>query len=215
MQFNFNTLLIPLASSMVGLIPVLINLSANFLDKKSLMARRNNEMNYVNQRVTFLTSWYQLQKEISRPEHLQAIKDMVSLELKDVYDDLTDALIDADKLSQQRQELMIRYKKTNAFRRFLLLYTPYNFGGWMYHTLFYMTLIPWATFLGYEVYQYVQTGSLFQNQLYLYAGIALTVLVILFRILGRGAAKSTEQRLATLDRKTIPLGRQATSTTPS
>jgi len=215
MEFNFNTLLIPLASSMVGLIPVLINLTASFFDKKSLIARRSNELNYVNQRVAFLTSWYNLQKEISKPEHLQAIKDMVSVELKDVYDDLTDALIDADKLSQQRQELIMRYKKTNSFRRFFLLYTPYNFGGWLYHTLFYMTLIPWVTFLGYEVYQYFQTGALFENQLYLYAGISLTVLVILFRILGRGAAKSTEQRLATLDRKTIPLGRHAPSTPSS
>jgi hypothetical protein len=93
------------------------------------------------------------------------------------------------------------------------MYTPYNFGGWLYHTLFYMSLIPWALVLGFGVYQYVQTHVWFENQLYLYAGIALTVLIMLFRILGRGAAKSTEQRLATLERKTIPLGRQAPAAT--
>jgi len=35
-NINFNSLLIPLASSMVGLIPLLINLTVNYLDKKAL-----------------------------------------------------------------------------------------------------------------------------------------------------------------------------------
>jgi hypothetical protein len=215
MNFDFDKLIIPLASSMVGLIPVLINITVGFLDKKSQMARRNNELNYVNQRVTFLTSWYQLQREVSKPDQMSGIKDMVSQELKDVYEDLADALVESDRLLQQRHELLARYHNMNGFRKFFLLYTPYNIGGWLYHTLFYMTLMPWLVLLGYEVYQYVQTQVWFENELYLYAGIGLTILVVLFRMFGRGAAKSTEQRLATLERKTIPLGKSATSSASS
>ena len=66
MDFDFDKLIIPLASSMVGLIPVLINITVGFLDKKSQMARRNNELSYVNQRLSFLTNWYQLQKEVTK-----------------------------------------------------------------------------------------------------------------------------------------------------
>jgi hypothetical protein len=215
MNFDFDKLVIPLASSMVGLIPVLINITVGFLDKKSQMARRNNELNYVNQRVTFLMSWYQLQKEVGKPDQMSGIKDMVSQELKDVYEDLADALVESDRLLQQRHELLERYRNMGGFRKFFLLYTPYNVGGWLYHTLFYMTLTPWLVLLGYEIYQYTQTQVWFENELYLYACIGLTVLVTLFRIFGRGAAKSTEQRLATLERKTIPLGKSVSSSAAS
>ena len=215
MDFDFDKLVIPLASSMVGLIPVLINITVGFLDKKSQMARRNNELNYVNQRVTFLMSWYQLQKEVGKPDQMSGIKDMVSQELKDVYEDLADALVESDRLLQQRHELLERYRNMGGFRKFFLLYTPYNVGGWLYHTLFYMTLTPWLVLLGYEIYQYTQTQVWFENELYLYACIGLTVLVTLFRIFGRGAAKSTEQRLATLERKTIPLGKSVSSSAAS
>ena len=215
MNFDFDKLVIPLASSMVGLIPVLINITVGFLDKKSQMARRNNELNYVNHRVTFLMSWYQLQKEVGKPDQMSGIKDMVSQELKDVYEDLADALVESDRLLQQRHELLERYRNMGGFRKFFLLYTPYNVGGWLYHTLFYMTLTPWLVLLGYEIYQYVQTQVWFENELYLYACIGLTVLVTLFRIFGRGAAKSTEQRLATLERKTIPLGKSVSSSAAS
>ena len=215
MNFDFDKLIIPLASSMVGLIPVLINLTVGFLDKKSQMARRNNELNYVNQRVTFLTSWYQLQKEVGKPDQMSGIKDMVSQELKDVYEDLADALVESDRLLQQRHELLERYRNMGGFRKFFLLYTPYNVGGWLYHTLFYMTLTPWLVLLGYEIYQYIQTQVWFENELYLYACIGLTVHVTLFRMFGRGAAKSTEQRLATLERKTIPLSKSVSSSAAS
>lgn len=215
MNFDFDKLIIPLASSMVGLIPVLINITVGFLDKKSQMARRNNELSYVNQRVTFLMSWYQLQKEVGKPDQMSGIKDMVSQELKDVYEDLADALVESDKLLQQRHELLERYRNMGGFRKFFLLYTPYNVGGWLYHTLFYMTLTPWLVLLGYEIYQYIQTQVWFENELYLYVCIGLTVLVTLFRMFGRGAAKSTEQRLATLERKTIPLGKSVSSSAAS
>jgi hypothetical protein len=194
---------------MVGLIPVLINITVNMLDKRGHIARRNNELNYVNQRLTFLMGWYQLQKEVNSLEQLSAIRGVVARDLNEVYEDLTDALVESERLSQERQELIQRFKNTNAFRRFFLLYTPYNIGGWLYHTLYYMCLIPWLTLLGYEIYQFVQTKNWFEDPLYLYAGIGLTVLIILFRMFGRGAAKSTEQRLATIERKTTPLGKSS------
>jgi len=211
MNNNLPPWLIPLASSMVGLIPVLINITVNYLDKRSHMARRNNELNYVNQRLTFLVGWYQLQKEVSGPDKMSTIKELVARDLTDVYEDLADALVESDKLSQERHELLMRFKNMNGFRRFFLLYTPYNVGGWLYHTLYYMSLIPWLLFVGYEIYQYVLTKIWFKDPMYLYAGIGLTVLVILFRLFGRGAAKSTEQRLATLERKTSPLGKSTSA----
>jgi hypothetical protein len=211
MNTNFPPWLIPLASSMVGLIPVLINITVNTLDKRSSLAKRTNELNYVNQRLTFLMGWYQLQKEVNKPEQISAIQGMVARDLDDVYKHLTFSMAEADVLSQEQEELLTRFQKMNAFRRFFLLYTPYNAGGWLYHTLYYMCLIPWLTLLGYEIYQYMQTKVWFANEMYLYAAIGLTLLVIIFRMFGRGAAKSKEQQLATVDRKTKPLSKSSAS----
>lgn len=206
-MITFDKLIIPLASSMVGLIPVLINLLVNTLDKRSHVAKRNAALMYLNQRVGFLTSWFQLQKEVSGQEQLAKIKSMMTNELTDVYEEFAEALLEVEQESQERRELLTRVKSTNAFRRFFLLYTPYNTSGWLYHTLYYMSILPLLMILGYEVSRYLQTGLWFQNipQESLYVGVILIVLVVLFRIFGRRAARSVEERMATLDRKTSPL----------
>jgi hypothetical protein len=65
MDFSIDKLILPLASSMVGLIPVLINLTVNRADRKSKTARLNNFLQQTNQRVGFLNTWFNLQKEVS------------------------------------------------------------------------------------------------------------------------------------------------------
>ena len=200
-----------LAPSFVGLVPFLINLFVNWLDKRSHFARRNAELNYVNQRVSFLMNWYMVQKEVGDQEQMPKIKSLLVDELRDVYEEFTDALVEADNLAKQRQELIQRFKNTNAFRRFLLFYTPYSASGWLYHTLYYMCLFPLLVVISIELYEYFGNGAFVVDPVYLYAGIALAIFVLFFRWLGRRAAKPVEQRLATIDRKTNPLGKSASS----
>ena len=210
-MLTLDKLIIPLASSMVGLIPVLINLLVNSLDKRSQTAKRNASLTYLNQRVGFLTTWFQLQKDINNQDQLGKIKTLVSNELMDIYEEFAGALLEADEESAQRRELMQRVRSTNGFRRFFLLYTPYNASGWLYHTLYYMSILPLFMILGYEISKYLQSGQWFQNisPENLYVGVVLVVLVALFRMFGRRAAKGMEDRMATLDRKTSPLAKAA------
>lgn len=206
-MFTFDKLIIPLASSMVGLIPVLINILVNTLDKRSHIAKRNAALMYLNQRVGFLTSWFQIQKEVNNQEQLARIKSMMSNELTDVYEEFAEALLEVEKESMERHELLSRVKSTNGFRRFFLLYTPYTTSGWLYHTLYYMSILPLLMILGYEIFKYLQSGLWFQNipTEYLYVGGLLIFLVLLFRWFARRAARVVEERMATLDRKTSPL----------
>jgi hypothetical protein len=208
-MLTFDKLIIPLASSMVGLIPVLINLLVNALDKRGHVARRNAALTYLNQRVGFLTSWFQLQKEINNQEQLLKIKGMMSNELTDIYEEFAEALLEVEKESLERRELLARVKRTNGFRRFFLLYTPYNTSGWLYHTLYYMSILPLFMIVGYEISKYLQSGAWFQNipTEYLYVGGVLIFLVLLFRGFARRAATVVEDRMATLDRKTSPLSK--------
>jgi hypothetical protein len=171
MEFDFDKLLLPLASSMVGLIPVLIKLTADWADRKSKTARLNTFLQQTNHRVGFLNTWFNLQKEVSSPEQLSQIRNKTPL------------------------------------KRFLLIYQPYNTRGWLFHTLFYMSILPLVVGLGYVIFQFVQTQAWMQNipQEYLYGDVALLSLMLIFRWLGRRAAKEIEERLATLARKTAPL----------
>lgn len=210
-MLTFDKLIIPLASSMVGLIPVLINILVNTLDKRSHIAKRNTALTYLNQRVGFLTNWFLLQKEVNNQEQLSKIKGMMSSELTDIYEEFAEALLEVEKESMERRGLLARVKGTNGFRRFFLLYTPYNAGGWLYHTLYYMSILPLLMILGYEISQYLQSGVWFQNipTEYLYVGGVLILLVLLFHGLARRAARAVEERMATLDRKTSPLSKAA------
>lgn len=142
MEFNFDRILLPLATSMVGLIPVLINLAAGWADRKSKVARMNAFLQQTNQRMGFLQSWFNLQKEVSSPEQLSQIKGALSEELQEIYESLAEALLDSYNETSHRRELMSRYKKTTPLRRFLLLYSPYNTRGWLFHTLYYMCILP-------------------------------------------------------------------------
>jgi hypothetical protein len=70
-----------------------------------------------------------------------------------------------------------------------------------------MCILPLGVGVGYIVYQYLQTNTWMENipQEYMYAGVALIALLLIFRWFGRMAAKEIEGRLATIARKTEPL----------
>jgi hypothetical protein len=207
MEFNIDKLLLPFATSMVGLIPVLINLAAGWADRKSKVARMHAFLQQTNQRMGFLQSWFNLQKEVSSPEQLSQIKGALAEELQDIYESLAEALLDSYSETDHRRELMSRYKKTTPLRRFLLLYSPYNARGWLFHTLYYMCILPIIFGVGYVIYQFMQTNTWIENipQEYMYAGVALLALLFIFRWFGRLAAWDVEGRLATISRKTVPL----------
>ena len=210
-MLTFDKLIIPLASSMVGLIPVLINLTVNWLDKKSHRAQRDAEINYANQRAMFLMNWFNLQKETAQPDHMQRVREVMSDELRDMFEEYAHAVLEVEQESRKRQELMQRVRSMNLFKRLFLLYTPYNVRGWLYHTLFYMCAMPLFAFIAFVVYTYTQNQSWFTGipQEYLIGGAGVAVLAIIFHGLGRAAARDMEDRMATLERKTVPLGRSA------
>ena len=139
-----------------GLDPVLINLTANWADRKSKTARLNTFLQQNNLRIGFLQTWFNLQKEVSSPEKMGQIKGVLSDELQELYETFMDALLDSDELNR-RQETINRYRNTTPFKRSLLIYQPYNIKGWFFHTLFYMSIFPLMVGIGYVLFQYIQT----------------------------------------------------------
>lgn len=207
MNFDFEKLILPLASSLVGLIPVLINLTVNRMERRSKTARLNTFLQQSTQRISYLKTWYDLQKEVGPPDQMPKIKELVHDELNDSFEEMMDAFLDPEYEMNRRQELLIQYRNTSSLRRFLLLFPPYNLRGWFYHTLFYMSALPLIVALGYMLFSYDQTTTWMENlpQEYILIGIAFFALTGIFRSLGRQAAKDVEKRLAAVTQKTAPL----------
>ena len=207
MNFENNPLLIALASSMVGLLPVVLTLVVNWLEKRGQTARINSILGQVNNRIEFLTAWYNLQKEVTDPTQLSNVKKIVNNELGDVYELFMDVVLDPDKETKQRQEAIAKYRKTSKFRRFLLMYTPYNARGWIFHTLYYMCLLPVLAIIGHMIYNYILFSDILHGvpQEYPSYGVLIAILMIIFHWMGRGAAKDIEGRMVKLEQKTTPL----------
>ena len=202
--------LLAVASSMVGLLPLLITIIVDQLEKRSNKARRDASLNYLNQRISFVTSWFNAQKEISDVEQLKRVQQMMTDELRDIYAEFANAILEVEREAQQRQELMRRVKSMNFMKRLLLLYKPFNVRGWLYHALFYMCITPLFVSLVLEIYNsdLTQRWSADIPQEFLFVGLGLlAMLAIIFHWLGRASAKGIEENMAILDRKTSPLGK--------
>jgi hypothetical protein len=213
MDLKDNPLIIALASSMVGLLPVVLTLIVNWLEKRGQASRINSILGQVNNRIEFLTAWYNLQKEVTNSDQLTNIRKIVNNELGDVYELFMDVVLDPDKDTKQRQEAIAKYRKTNGLQRFLLVYTPYNARGWVFHTLYYMCLLPLLALVGYMIYGGIQFnnplhGLPLDNQTLIYVGLTVVLLVISHRM-GRVAAKDIENRMVKLEQKTTPLRTQS------
>jgi len=76
-----------------------------------------------------------------------------------------------------------------------------------------MCIFPLIVGFGLAFYDYTQNSAGIKEiqPEFLFVGIGLAVFAILFHWLGRAAAKDMEERMATLERKTSPLGKSSSS----
>jgi len=200
-------LMLLLASSLFGLIPMVVSLVVKWLEGRSQTTRVNNVLNQTTHRVDFLTKWFNLQKEVCAPEQLANVKKAVSDELTDSFELFMDVVLDPDKATKHRREVIAQYRKTGKLKRFFLMYTPYNGRGWLFHTLYYMSVLPLFGMLIYVIFSFIQTQDFLASipREYMYATAGILILSLFFRHLGRRAAKEVEERMIKIDQKTLPL----------
>lgn len=104
----------------------------SWLEKRSIKSKYQDEINFAERRIAFVTTWYKAQEAICTPQRLEEIKLQTSQEL----DTLRAKLAQFIAASEERSG----FSRSKYFQRAFLLYLPHNFGGWISHAAFYLVL---------------------------------------------------------------------------
>lgn len=133
-----------LIGALAGLFPILLTASLSWLEKRSLMAKRDRALDLAQKRVEFLDVWVKVQETLCSAERFEEIKREASNELDQLMENLS------ERLAEEEEEEPVEVGERNLLERLFLAYLPYNVAGWVMHILFYMflgmsLLLIWAT----------------------------------------------------------------------
>ncbi len=123
-----------LIGALAGLFPILLTAILSWLEKRSLMAKRDRALNLAHQRVEFLDAWLKVQETLCSAERFEEIKRKAADELDQLMESLS------ERLAEEEEEKPTEVGKRNLLERLFLAYLPHNVAGWVLHILFYMFL---------------------------------------------------------------------------
>lgn len=121
------------AITLIGLLGTTAGSFIAWLEKRSIKAKYQDEINLAERRIAFLSAWFNAQVPVCSPQRLDEIKLDTSKELDSLRSRLAQFILE----SEQHQSL----SKGKSYQKTFLLFTPHNVGGWVSLVLFYLLLI--------------------------------------------------------------------------
>lgn len=131
---NLSKYIDALIASLLGLIPLFVTALLNWLDKRSRLARKEEEIDFAQRRVSFLSAWLQARQQTEAEEESVTIKKSIAEELDGIKKSLDPILL------QPHIQPLVKTSEQNLFLRLFLLYPPHKMEGWVYRGLFFMCL---------------------------------------------------------------------------
>jgi hypothetical protein len=123
-----------LLASLLGLIPLIATALLNWLDKRSRLARKEEEIDFAQRRISFLSNWLQAREQTEVGEESAMIKKNIAEELDGIKKSLDPILL------QPHIQPIVKTSERHFFLRLFLLYPPHKMEGWVYRGLFFMCL---------------------------------------------------------------------------
>lgn len=128
--------IIPLLAAIIGLTPVILN----WFNERSAEQAKRKTIDRAKLQVEFLEAWLKAQREVTSDERYDQVKNEVSERL----DALLQKTIETDESEQEKSS----NEESHFFlQKWFLLYMPHTPPGWIFHTLFYITISFAAMFL--------------------------------------------------------------------
>jgi hypothetical protein len=121
------------AITLVGLLGTTAGSFIAWLEKRSIKAKYQDEINLAERRIAFLNAWFKAQEPVCTPQRLEAIKLETSQELDSLRSRLTQFILESEQHSV--------FSKGKSYQKTFLLFIPHNIGGWVSLILFYVLLI--------------------------------------------------------------------------
>lgn len=121
--------IIPLLAAVIGLTPVILK----WLNDRSKEAANRRYIQQAKEQVEFWQAWLQAQREVSSDEQFTVLKRTTAKQLDKLMQTVT---------KQNYHETSSEQSKNGPsfFQRLFLIYFPQTFAGWIFHSLFYITI---------------------------------------------------------------------------
>jgi hypothetical protein len=121
--------IIPLLAAVIGLTPVILK----WLNDRSTEAANRRLIQQAKEQVEFWQVWLQAQREVTTDERFALLKNEISQRLDNLLE---------KNIEQENKEKIKKHESESHsfFQKIFLLYLPHTTSGWIFHTLFYITV---------------------------------------------------------------------------
>jgi hypothetical protein len=180
-----------IGTAIVGLLPLIANPIISAVQRRGRRARRDDAISVAKERVEFVESWIKAQELVSTAERLAEQKKAASQELDEIRGGVLKSLEEATHTPTPIAD-------RHFVERALLLYRPNSVGGWLWHTLFYMTVL---MFIAIEALTVLSVPNLsasdaaYNVKFALVFGVIAVILAFVFRGLAAVVDRDIQDRL--------------------
>lgn len=121
--------IIPLLAAVIGLTPVILK----WLNDRSTEAANRRLIQQAKEQVEFWQVWLLAQREVTTDERFALLKNEIAKRLDNLLE---------KNIEQENQEKIKKHEgeSHSFFQKVFLLYLPHTTSGWIFHTLFYITV---------------------------------------------------------------------------
>ena len=128
------TLIAALVAALLGLLPTILQALINWLEKRSLVQRKEETLAFAEHQVAFLSAWMQTRQQSDSGQKLDEIKNEVASELDGIKAHVN-AVMDIP-----HNRPIVNTNDRNFLQRLFLLYPPHTADGWVHRGMFFLCL---------------------------------------------------------------------------
>ena len=128
------TFIAALVAALLGLLPTTLQALISWLEKRSLVQRKEETLQFAGHQVAFLSAWMQARQQSNSSQKIDEIQNEVALEL-DTIKAHVNAVMDIP-----HNRPIVNTDDRNFFQRLFLFYAPHTADGWVYRGVYFLLL---------------------------------------------------------------------------
>ncbi len=128
------TFIAALVAALLGLLPTILQALVSWLEKRSLVQRKEETLDFAGRQVAFLSTWMQARQQSDASQKIDEIKNEVASEL-DAIKVHVNSIMDIP-----HNRPTVNTDDRDFFQRLFLFYAPHTADGWVHRGLYFLSL---------------------------------------------------------------------------